>query len=127
MNTLADLLNSIVSTLQDSPLFVRVQILETLQFSDEQFALKIRADLHSGDAFQVRLYCNREHTDYAYQLLRSEMPIIRWDNKEHFPSISSHPHHFHTQTGKVESSPLTGEPDHDLRIVLEHLTAHKTA
>lgn len=127
MNTLADLLNSLVSGLQGSPLFVRVQILETLQFSDEQFALKIRADLHSGDALQVRLYRNREHTDYAYQLFRSETPIIRWDNKEHFPSMSSHPHHFHNQAGRVESSPLTGEADQDLLIVLDYLTALKTS
>ncbi len=125
MTTLADLLNSLVSTLQGSPLVRRVQILETLQFSDDQFALKIRADLFSGDALQVRVFRNRAHTDYAYQLFRSETPIIRWDNKEHFPSIPSHPHHFHNQTGGVESSPLTGEPDHDLLIVLDYLTAFK--
>ncbi|MDE3092146.1 MAG: hypothetical protein KGJ80_22455 [Chloroflexota bacterium] len=121
MNTLADLLNLIVSTLQTSPLCAGVRVLETLQFSDTQFAFKVRADLKSGDVLQVRLYLNGEHTDYAFQLLRDDKPVVRWDNKEHFPSISSRPHHFHNASGQIESSPLTGDATHDLPLVLKYL------
>jgi hypothetical protein len=95
--------------------------LETRQFSESQFAFKIRADLVSGGILQVYLYRNGEHTDYAYQLFRGDRPVVRWDNKEHFSSLSSHPHHFHSASGKVEISPLTGDPTHDLPIVLSSL------
>ncbi len=121
MSALADLLNLVVSALQAAPLCNTVRVLETLQFSDSQFAFKIRADLKSGDVLQVRLYRNGEHTDYAFQLLRDDKPVVRWDNKEHFASISSHPHHFHNASGQVESSPLTGDPTHDVPIVLNYL------
>ena len=121
MNTFAELLNFVVCTLQTSPLCLGTRILETLQFSESQFAIKIRANLKSGDVLQVRLYCNGEHTDYAFQLFRDETPMVRWDNKEHFPSISSYPHHFHNASGQVESSPLNGNPTHDLPIVLNDL------
>ncbi|WP_258189407.1 toxin-antitoxin system TumE family protein [Candidatus Hakubella thermalkaliphila] len=81
----------------------------------------MRAELAAGDVLQVRLYRNNEHTDYAYQLFRGERPVVRWDNKEHFPSISSYPHHFHNTSGQVEASPLTGDPAHDLPFVLNYL------
>lgn len=121
MNSLADLLSYVVTTLQSSQLVRNVNVLETLQFSDDKFALKARADLASGDVLQVRLYQNVQHTDYAYQLFRDEFSVVRWDNKEHFSSLSSYPHHFHTASDQAESSPLTGDPAHDLPLVLKYL------
>lgn len=121
MKTLADLLNSIVSTLQTASLILNVRVLETHNFSETQFAVKVRAELESGDTLQVRLYRNDDHTDYAYQLFRDDVPVIRWDNKEHFDSISSYPHHFHTESGAVESSTHTGEVTRDLPVVLNSL------
>ena len=122
MNSLAELLNFVTTALQSSPLCSAVRILETHQFSDNQFALKARAELTTGRTLQVRFYRNGSHTDYAYQLLRGDIPLVRWDNKEHFPEISSHPHHRHAATGQVEHSPLTGDPAHDLPYVLSLLT-----
>ncbi len=122
MNTLADLLNFVTTALQSSPLCSAVRILETHQFSDSQFALKVRAEIIAGRILQVRLYRNGSHTDYAYQLLRSDVPLVRWDNKEHFPDVPSYPHHFHAATGQVEHSPLTGDPTHDLPYVLNFIT-----
>lgn len=121
MNTLPDLLNFVVTTLQISPLCHAVYIVETHQFSARQFAIKVRAELIVGSVLQVRLYRNGQHIDYAYQLVRNENPVLRWDNKEHFPSIPSHPHHFHNPSGQVEASPLTGDPAHDLPFVLDYL------
>jgi hypothetical protein len=81
----------------------------------------VRAVLNSGATLQVRIYCNGSHIDYSYQLLRDGKPLLRWDNKEHFQEIATHPHHFHSYTGEVEMSSLTGDIAHDLAIVLEIL------
>ena len=122
MNTLPELLDFTVSTLQKSTLVVNVRVLETFQFSESQFAFKVRSELVSGNVLQVRLYRNGEHNDYAFQLFRDDAPLIRWDNKEHFRSISSYPHHFHSISGQVESSSLTGDLTLDLPVVLNYLS-----
>lgn len=121
MNTLSELLNFVVTTLQNSSFCEVVKVVETENFSQRQFAFKIRAELLSGDMLQVRVYYNQSYIDYAYQLVRSNQPILRWDNKEHFPHIPSYPHHFHTPIGEVETSQLTGDLAHDLPLVLEYL------
>lgn len=123
MKSLPELLNFIITTLQRSPHCETVQVVNTQTFSAKQFTLKIRASLIDGRSLQIRLYYNQDHVDYAYQLLQGEQPIQRWDNKEHFPTLISYPHHFHTATGQVESSPLTGDPTHDLPMVLRLLFA----
>lgn len=121
MNTLADLLSFVMTQLQNNKSVRNVQVLETIRFSENQFILKVRATLASGDVLQVRLYQNDQHTDYAYQLFHDESHVMRWDNKEHFPSISSFPHHFHDALEHTENSPLNGDPSHDLPIVLDYL------
>lgn len=121
MNTLADLLSYVVTALQRSGLCSAVRVLETQAFAARRFALKVRAELISGDVLQVRIYRHGDHVDYSYQLLRDTEPIMRWDNKEHFPELASHPHHFHSDTGEVRISPLTGEVAHDLPVVLHLL------
>lgn len=95
--------------------------LQTEQFSATQFAIKVRADLKSGDVLQVRLYCNESHIDYAYQLIRRDAPLVRWDNKEYFPTLATYPHHFRSLSGQVLASDLTGLPDEDLPAVLRKI------
>lgn len=95
MTTPADTLNLVITTLQSSPLCSTVRVLEPQQFSEQRFALKVRADLVRGGVLQVRLYNNDRHVDYAYQVFQADQPVLRWDNKEHFPGIATHPHHFH--------------------------------
>lgn len=104
--TLPEALSFVVTTLQRSSLCSVVRVLSTTSFSDNQHALKVRADLTDGSVLQVRLYFNQAHVDYAYQLIKDEQPIMRWDNKEHFPALATHPHHFHNAVGSVEESPL---------------------
>jgi len=120
MRTLSDWLEFVITTLQTWPHCHSVRILETQQFSERQFALKVRATLTPGGTLQVRLYRNGAHTDYAYHVIDAEHSM-RWDNKEHFPTLRSHPPHFHAANGQVETSPLTGNPDHDLPLVLNDL------
>ncbi|NJN82908.1 MAG: hypothetical protein HC802_11935 [Caldilineaceae bacterium] len=117
------LLSFLVTTLQQSGLCHSVRVLETHPFSDRQFALKLRAELFMGDILQVRIYRNEDHIDYSYQLLRENQPVLRWDNKEHFPEISTYPHHFHSPSGQVQPSLLSGEPVADLPEVLRFLTS----
>lgn len=85
MNTLADLLSYVVTALQRSGFCSAVRVLETQAFSARRFALKIRAELVTGDVLQVRIYRNGDHVDYSYQLLRNSEPIMRWDKQGALP------------------------------------------
>ncbi|MFQ6116282.1 MAG: DUF6516 family protein [bacterium] len=114
------LLAEIVSVLDQYENCRNTQIMETAYFSLEQFAFKIRATLLSSLTLQIRIYYNKGHYDYSYQLF-SDSPLCRWDNKEHFPRLSTFPHHYHTMEGKIVESPLKGQPVDDLRVVLEQL------
>ena len=55
-----------------------------------------------------------------YQLFQ-DAPILRWDNKEHFAGLPTYPHHYHNEQGLPESSPLQGDPEKDLPVVLTQL------
>lgn len=118
MTTLPVLLGVLTAILQAHPLCERLAILETREFSPDQFYFKVRAELPQGYGFQARIYSNAGHVDYAYQLFKQDHPILRWDNKEEFRSLKTHPHHHHDDRGNVVSSPLTGDPREDIALVL---------
>ena len=99
----------------------RFLLAEVREFTPSQFFLKFKAILTGGYRLQVRIYFNRGHVDYAYQLLTGEVALLRWDNKEEFKHLSSFPHHHHNHLGDIESSDLTGEPLHDLPLVLDRI------
>ncbi len=101
MNTLPELLNFVITTLQLWSRVRHVRVLATEQFSSTQFAIKVRAELKNEDSLQVRIYHNESHIDYAYQLICAGAPLIRWDNKEHFATIATYPHHFITHLVKL--------------------------
>ncbi len=119
--TLPALLGTVKAILQADPLCRRVRVIETKEFSPEQFLFKLRADLPKAYRLQVRIYYNQGHIDYAYQLFTT-VPVLRWDNKEEFHHLASYPHHHHDEHGDVDLSPLTGDPSRDLALVL-----HKVA
>jgi hypothetical protein len=60
------LLGVIKTILQAHPLCKRVTVIETREFSSDQFLCKLRADLPKDYRLQVRIYYNRGHIDYAY-------------------------------------------------------------
>lgn len=99
-----------------------IRVFETIEFAENKFALKVRATFRDETQFQIYLYINKAHVDYSYQLFQSDEPILRWDNKEHYPKLSSYPHHFHSVDGDAQSSPLTGNPQTDLMYVLDYLS-----
>jgi len=53
VNTLAALLSHVVTVLQESGYCGAVRVLETHPFSGRQFALKVRAELVTGNALQI--------------------------------------------------------------------------
>lgn len=120
MNVLSTLLAELVALLEHCGFCENIRIVETAFFSGKQFSCKIRATVFSNLALQIRLYYNHPHWDYSYQVFDND-PLCRWDNKEHFPDLSTHPHHDHTREGEVIASPLVGDPREDLSLVLSEL------
>jgi hypothetical protein len=55
MTTLTELLTFVVTALQTSEICRDVRVIETQQFSDEQFAIKVRCEITTGGQLQVRL------------------------------------------------------------------------
>lgn len=117
------LLTEIVTLLEETRNCDHIKILETSFFSHAQFALKIKCRIFSQYLFQIRIYFNKGHFDYSYQIHNQE-PICRWANKEHFPHLKTHPHHYHTIEKQVIESPLQGNPIEDLKRVL-HVKLNK--
>ena len=127
MISLTSLLGALVTIMQAHPICESVRVVETKEFSPEQFFLKVRAVLFEENAqLQVRVYYNRGHVDYAYQLF-TDVPILRWDNKEEFHHLTTYPHHYHDAQGHVHSSPLIGEPLQDIEVVLQAVNAFMTS
>ena len=121
MTSLPSLLGNVLAILQSHPACKKIIGIETREFSPDQFYFKIRAALSGTLKLQVRLYYNRGHIDYAYQIF-ADFPLCRWDNKEEFRSLPSYPHHFHDHQGFVKASPLTGAPITDIQIVLHEIS-----
>jgi len=68
VSTLPALLGALSAAIQAHPLCRRVAEIETREFAADQFRFKIRAELAHKTHFQVSVYFNRGHIDYAYQL-----------------------------------------------------------
>jgi hypothetical protein len=119
--TLPAMQGVLTAILQAHPLCGRVTIVETREFSTDQFYFKARADLLRGYRLQVRIYSNFDHVDYAYQFFKKGAPILRWDNKEEFRALITHPHRHHDDQGNVLSSPLTGNHQEDIIVVLREI------
>lgn len=121
MIALPALLGALMARLQAHPLCRQATVAETNAFSSDQFFFKIRAEFGDEYKFQVRIYFNRGHIDYAYQLF-TDVPLLRWDNKEEFRHLATYPHHHHDEQGNVISSPLSGDPVSDLDLILSHIS-----
>jgi len=118
VTSLPGLLGAVRAAIQTHPLCQRVVEVETREFSPDQFIFKIRAEFSGKVSFQARVYFNYGHVDYAYQVYTA-VPLLRWDNKEEFRTISTYPHHYHDANGGVHASPLIGDPVSDIRVVLD--------
>lgn len=122
MSSLPALLGNLMTILQTHSLCRKVRVVEIKELSIDQFYFKIRADLPRDNKFQVRIYYNQGHIDYAYQLF-TDVPLLRWDNKEEFHPLPTYPHHYHDEQGNVKPSLLTGDPSRDLEAVLQEVVS----
>jgi len=80
---MSSLMGRLMAIIQSHPVCKGAKVVETKAFSPDQFFFKLRAELVGGNNFQVRIYFNQGHIDYAYQLF-AHVPFLRWDNKEEF-------------------------------------------
>jgi len=117
LTSLPALLGALMAALQAHPLCEKVSGVETKEFSPDQFFFRIRVNLPGENKLQLRIYYNQGHIDYAYQLF-TDVPLLRWDNKEEFRHLATYPHHYHDEQGNVKPSPLAGDPIRDIEIVL---------
>ncbi len=122
MISMISLLSSIMTLIESSPLCLETKVVETREFSQKQFFFKIRVSLKEETYLQIRIYHNKGHFDYSYQFF-SNIPVMRWDNKEDFPELLNFPHHYHAENGIIEPSELIGEPIRDVQTVLMKLEA----
>lgn len=114
------LVSEILVQLTNSAACLSAEVLELTTLPNGNFVIKIRARLQKSCYFQVRLYYNNGYHDYSYQLY-NQGTIARWDNKEDFPHLPTFPHHFHTETGAVIESLLSGDPLRDFPFVLREV------
>jgi len=114
------MLNQILNILQISNMVKRIKVIEHDEVDRDTFMFKIRANLPKNLMIQIRVVKDSDFIRYSYQLF-SNIPILRWDNAEDYPNIRTYPHHFHDETGGVNSSELSGNPLEDIRIVLKRI------
>ena len=82
---------------------------------------KIRVELDRG--YALELYFRETTGQYSYTVLLNNQRVLGWDNARHHLELSNAPHHFHAASGEAVSSPLTGDPVEDMRLVAERINA----
>ena len=117
MNKIVD---DVVDILKSDRLVKSTRIVSYDETPSGRLEAKIRCQLPKNHLLQIWIHIEPESLDYAYQLFTS-VPLLRWDNSPHYSNLSSAPHHFHDEQGKVHTSPLTGNITQDLRFVLREI------
>lgn len=115
------LVNDILEILQANALVGNTRILNYDETPSGKLEIKIRCHLPKSHQLQIWIHIEPDFQDYAYQLFTT-IPILRWDNAPHYEYLSSAPHHFHDERGKVYESRLTGNIKQDLKTVLREIT-----
>ena len=114
------LVPSLLGVLDAHPLISHIRVVQLDETPTGRLEVKIRCRV-AAHQLQVWIHQGPATLDYAYQLFTST-PLLRWDNAPHYPSLTTAPHHFHDEQNNVTSSPLTGDPLADLRIVLDAIS-----
>jgi hypothetical protein len=114
------MLPQVEAFLQSSSKVKSFQIIDNDPLDEENYLLKMRCELISGNALQIRLRAVSGNIRYSYQEL-ADKPLRRWDYAAHFPNLPNFPHHHHDSQGNITKSSLTGDPTVDLPQVLKEL------
>lgn len=118
MNTLA---NEVLGILETHVLVETTRVVNYDETPSGKLEVKIRCDLPKSHQLQIWIHVEPESLDYAYQLFTT-VPLLRWDNAPHYEHLSTSPHHFHDERGRVYESSLTGNIKRDLKIVLSEIS-----
>lgn len=84
---------------------------------DERPFLKIT--FFNGKVLYIRY---NDYNEYSYHLVFSQelLDRIRYDNYDDVWKVKSSPHHFHLRGGQTAiESPMNGDPEHDIQILLK--------
>ena len=117
---------TVKAKLERSRLFRRVELV----------GAKVRAQV-DADLF-LDIYYDPTSRSYSYALIDMKLPepgdkrLFGWDDypHEHVPEIrrlASYPHHFQCRRGAhwvFRESPMRGELEHDIPIVIRHVRAY---
>jgi len=77
--------------------------------------------------FQIEIYLYIRYNDYgeySYCVIYSPNPDdqMRFDNYDDIWDLKTRPHHFHVRgMQSVVDSPMSGEPNHDIPILLKYI------
>ena len=115
------LVNEVLVILEQHALVKTTRVVNYDETPSGRLEVKIRCDLSKSHQLQVWIHTEPESLDYAYQLFTT-VPLLRWDNAPHYEHLTTAPHHFHDERGKVRESPLTGNIKRDLKIVLSEIS-----
>jgi hypothetical protein len=117
--------NQLLQFLRESPTTQSLEVVDLKVYGKNAFRVKVHVALTPPFVLQIWLNHNPRHIRYAYQLLKGNTPLIRWDNAPHHPFVKDNfPHHFHTDKKNVIASLLTGDPLYDLATVLAEIQRH---
>ena len=108
------------AVLRASPKVKSFEVIDNDPIDAENFLIKLRCDLTSGQTLQIRIRGMAGELRYSYQEFAGR-PLRRWDNAPHFPHLTNFPHHYHGLEGNMTDSPLIGDPKTDLQQVLDAL------
>lgn len=94
---------------------------EIIQLNLDSLIYQLKIVFSQGSILFIRY---NEFDEYAYQVIFSKRKgdFVRFDNFDDRWLISTKPHHFHTKYyKKVTESSMTGDPEHDMPILIEYL------
>jgi len=119
---LNELVKDVLEILKQHALVKTTRVVNYDETPAGKIEVKIRCDLPRSHQLQIWIHFEPESLDYAYQLFTT-VPLLRWDNSPHYSHLSSAPHHFHDENGKVSDSPMKGDVKEDLKIVLAEISS----
>ena len=117
---MSKIVDDVLEILQGNDLIQSTRVVNYDETPSGRLEAKLRSQLSKDHTLQIWIHIEPESLDYAYQLFTT-VPLLRWDNSPHYEHLTTDPHHFHDENGKVYESPLTGNVKRDLKIVLKKI------
>ena len=97
----------IISALRRSAIVHDVEVLELID-EDSIKLIKIKAILKENCVLYITELHTRDYQKYSYHCQKNDGDlIVRWDNKPHWPDISTYPHHKHENNQVIASYRVT--------------------